>query len=148
MPDIQLLGRVVLIEGEQILVAHQIGESNTFLPGGHVEPNESVSQTIRREAWEEFGGDVRATTFIGVLEHAYEQEGQNHHEINFVFAGELRNSPYPQAPVSREGHLEFFWQPVEKLVEGNLLPAPMIGLIREYCKDGKGSLWISSMSPE
>jgi 8-oxo-dGTP diphosphatase len=146
MPEIQLLGRVVILEGNQILVARQIGESNTFLPGGHVEWNESVSQTICREAQEEFGEDVHVTGFIGVLEHAYQDRGKQEHEINFVFAGGLRNSPYPQSPISREGHLEFFWQPVEKLAEVNLLPEPMIGIIQNYYKNGKGSLWISSMS--
>ncbi len=148
MPDIQLLGRVVLHEEDQILVAHQIGESNTFLPGGHVEWKEGVPQTIRRETREEFGGDVRVNEFIGVLEHSYEQDGQIFHEINFVFSGELRDSPYPQAPASREAHLEFFWQPVEKLAEVNLLPEPLVGLIWEYLSDGKASRWISAMMPE
>lgn len=49
MPVIHLLGRVALISNGHILLAHEIGAENTFLPGGHVEHNEAVKNAILRE---------------------------------------------------------------------------------------------------
>ena len=42
MSTINVLGRIVIISKGHVLLAHEIGARNTFLPGGHVEYNEGV----------------------------------------------------------------------------------------------------------
>ncbi len=148
MPAIHLLGRVALISNGHILLAHGIGAKNTFLPGGHVEYNETVKNTILRELREEFDGEVQIEGFIGVVEHSFEYRNQPHHELNLVFSGRLLHYCYPQTPKSLESHLEFYWQPIDKLKEVNLLPLPLLTIIPGYYKDRKGSLWTSTMENE
>jgi len=148
MPAIHLLGRVALISNGHILLAHGIGAKNTFLPGGHVEYNETVKNTILRELREEFDGEVQIEGFIGVVEHSFEYRNQPHHELNLVFSGRLPHYCYPQTPKSLESHLEFYWQPIDKLKEVNLLPLPLLTIIPGYYKDRKGSLWTSTKENE
>lgn len=58
MPAIHLLGRVALISNGHILLTHEIGAENTFLPGGHLFPffylkkvlRKGVAQTISRQS--------------------------------------------------------------------------------------------------
>ena len=145
MPVIHLLGRVVLISNGHILLAHKIGADNTFLPGGHVECNEAVKNTIRRELREEFDGNVEVEEFIGVIEHSFEYRAQPYHELNLLFSGRSLNYDYPRIPKSLESHLEFYWQPIDRLKEVNLLPPPLLTIIPSYYRDRKSSLWTSTM---
>ncbi len=148
MPAIRLLGRVALISNGHILLAHGIGAKNTFLPGGHVEYNEAVKSAILRELREEFEGEVQIEGFIGVVEQSFQYGGQPYHELNLLFSGKLLNYDYTQIPKSLESHLEFYWQPIDKLGEANLLPAPLLTIIPGYYRDGKSSLWTSTMENE
>ena len=148
MPAIHLLGRVALISNGYILLAHGIGAKNTFLPGGHVEYNEAVKSAILRELREEFEGEVHIEGFIAVVEQSFEYGGQPYHELNLLFSGRLLNFDYTQIPKSLESHLEFYWQRIDKLREANLLPAPLLTIIPGYYRDGKSSLWTSTMENE
>lgn len=49
----RLLARVILRSGEKILFAYNKKDAFYFLPGGHVDPNESVSDALMRELVEE-----------------------------------------------------------------------------------------------
>ncbi len=143
-----VLGRIVIINKCHVLLAHKIGAKNTFLPGGHVEYNEGVKNAILRELKEEFNGEVKIDQFIGVIEHSFDYNAQPYYELNFLFSGSLLNYAYPQIPKSLESHLEFYWQPVGKLREANLLPSSLATVIPSYYKDRKNSLWISTMENE
>lgn len=145
MAVIHLLGRVVLVSNGHILLAHEISADNTFLPGGHVECNEAVKNTIRRELREEFDGNVEVEEFIGVIEHSFECRAQPYHELNLLFFGTLLNCHYPQKPKSLESHLEFYWQPIDRLKEANLLPSALVTIVPSYSRHRQSSLWVSTM---
>jgi ADP-ribose pyrophosphatase YjhB (NUDIX family) len=118
------------------------------LPGGHVEHNEAVKNAILRELREEFEGEVQIEEFIGVVENSFQHHAQPYHELNLLFSGRLLNYDYTQIPKSLESHLEFYWQRIDKLREANLLPAPLLTIIPSYYRDGKSSLWTSTMEKE
>lgn len=148
MSTINVLGRIVIISKGHVLLAHEIGARNTFLPGGHVEYNEGVKNAILRELKEEFNGEVKIGQFIGIIEHSFDHNGQPYYELNLIFSGSLLNYTFPQIPETLESHLEFHWQPVEKLREANLLPPPLVTIISKHYKHSKDSLWISTMENE
>lgn len=136
---INVLGRLVIIDQGNLLVVKKADW--TFLPGGHVEYNEGVKDTILRECMEEFGGNVEVGELIGVLEHSFEDKNGPYHEINFVFAGKLLDMNYPQVPKSLEDDLEVIWIPLDKLEEKNLLPKEIWPMI----KGEFGGKWMSTM---
>ena len=70
-PRVHVLARAVIERGRHFLLAHQLGESNTFLPGGHVEPEEGLVSCLRRELQEEFGLDVTIGGYLGAVEHSW-----------------------------------------------------------------------------
>ncbi len=141
MSEIQFVARAVIVQENHLLVAHAIGYDNTFLPGGHIEFNEGAKTTLTRECAEEFSGDIKVGDFIGVIEHTYEYQKKLFHEMNLLFASTLNNVKYPEKPKALEPHLEFYWYPVNKLEDINLLPE----LAREMIqRNGKKGIWASS----
>ncbi len=150
MPKIEVIARLIVIHQGSVLLSHKIGAGSVYLPGGHIEQNESAQQALRREAHEECGCEIEVGEFLGVVEHAYTDEAKQkrHHEYNLIFSGGLLDAPFPQPPQSREPDLEFLWQPLDHLDEANLLPKPMREIVRQ-CAAGKLSpgLWQSTIQP-
>jgi 8-oxo-dGTP diphosphatase len=51
-----ILARAVILgPQDQILLAQAVGQSNTFLPGGHLDPREGLQEALVREIDEELG---------------------------------------------------------------------------------------------
>ena len=133
MAEIELIARALIQRDDEILLAHMIGESNTFLPGGHVDYGEYTDIALKRELKEELGVEAEIGELIGTQEYQFmEENGQEHHEINFFYTATI-NEPVQ----SRESHLEFLWCPVEKLTQKTLLPEALPKLIKKYLETGR-----------
>jgi ADP-ribose pyrophosphatase YjhB (NUDIX family) len=64
-----------------------------FVPlGGGMWFGETAEETLRREVLEEIGAEIAECRLLTALENHFEQEGQQGHEIVFVFAAVLRDS--------------------------------------------------------
>ncbi|KPJ49085.1 hypothetical protein AMJ40_06325 [candidate division TA06 bacterium DG_26] len=55
--------RGVLVSDNHILLAHAIGEPNTFLPGGHITKGEPARDALIHEVREETGLDAEKHMF-------------------------------------------------------------------------------------
>ena len=133
MAHIELISRAVIKRDDEILLAHKIGEPNTFLPGGHIDHGEYSDAALRRELREELGIDAEIGELMGTYEYQFREEnGKEHHEINFIYKASTSESIQ-----SKESHLEFQWCQVEKLAEKTLLPDALPMLIKEYLETGR-----------
>ncbi|MCG1023293.1 NUDIX hydrolase [Sutcliffiella horikoshii] len=74
---------------EKILMVKNTGPIGSYytLPGGAVEPGETLQQAAVREVKEETGLDVEVNGIQSVMEAFFEVKG--HHAIFFVFKGEV-----------------------------------------------------------
>jgi len=97
-----------------------------------------------REIREEIGVTPVVGEFAGAIEHTWSDAGTDQHELNLVFRMELSAVNPAGNPASREKHLEFFWLDIEDLGKHNLLPAPMIDIVREANNHSKG-FWASTI---
>jgi 8-oxo-dGTP diphosphatase len=131
-----LVRGAIFVDGK-VLLAHQIGADNTFLPGGHIELGESAELALVREIAEEIGQEAVVKRFIGAVECLWSENGQTNHEINLIFEVVVSGLNARMPPLSKEPHLEFIWSDPENLKAHNLLPAPMIecliNLGKDYC---------------
>jgi len=126
------------------LLAQEIGAANTFLPGGHVEPGEGLTDSLAREIDEELGLWCRVGAYLGTVEAQWPDPDPKHYEVNHLFLVELAEPGVALA--SREAHLRFFWCPVGELGAHNLLPAPLRELIAGYVT-GERRVWWGSVLP-
>ncbi|WP_328403673.1 NUDIX domain-containing protein [Nocardia sp. NBC_00403] len=129
----EIIARAVIRDGDRLLVARARGKKWAFLPGGHVKPGEPVESALVRELLEELGTASRILGLVGVVEHGYvDDESTTRHEVNLVFAAEVDSFP-----ASQEGHLEFFWLPINQLSTTDLRPSALKGVIAS----GAQSFW-------
>ena len=142
---IEIVARGVMIRDGYVLVCHNLKKSNTFLPGGHVEWNESAPESLRREIVEEIGLKSRVGRFLGACEHAYLWKKRRVCEINLVF--EL-NIPglRPGKPVpSAEAKLAFEWIPLKGLERSSMEPRVLAKRLGGWVRRGASAdRWAST----
>ena len=142
------LARGVIIKSDYILVAHEIGSSNTFLPGGHIEIGESVEAALTREIFEEIGQEAIVGKYLGAVEHRWDDSGGTNFEINHLFALDVPGISPMENPLSREEHLEFYWVRLRELREHSLLPEKIMELLIETDIDSINAWWASDIRPD
>ena len=124
------VGAVVERAGALLLVRHQKPERDPYwvLPGGRLEPGETIPECSRREVTEETGISAR---FAGVLYVGeFLREGRHTVDVTARLAlegdAEARLGSDPEvAPDSEPTLREVRWVDVEELRDIKLLPATM-----------------------
>ncbi|MGC9523487.1 MAG: NUDIX domain-containing protein [Anaerolineae bacterium] len=132
--------RGILFVDGQVLLAHQLGADNTFLPGRYIEPGERATTALVRELEEELGAKPTVKRFVGAVEYRWADDAQDNHELNLLFEVAVPGLSPDAAPCSLEPHLEFIWSTPEDLVDRNLQPAPLIDSLRHWT-EGYSGYW-------
>jgi ADP-ribose pyrophosphatase YjhB (NUDIX family) len=114
MPDIGVT--VVVMRDDHVLLTRREDFDVWCLPGGSVDPNESVAQAAVREVREETGIDVRLAGMVGVCSRPFWTPKGEH---NLIFAAEpLSHTLVPQlGEVTAVGYF-----PIDQL------PQPLVSL--------------------
>jgi 8-oxo-dGTP pyrophosphatase MutT (NUDIX family)/GNAT superfamily N-acetyltransferase len=129
--SLELIARAVIVDNGQLLLARARGADNTFLPGGHAEPGESLTAAVVREVREELGVECVVGPPAGVVEHRWHDGARDRYEANHAFVATLSG-----AATSREAGLTFEWRALADLDEANLQPAPMRAIARLVAAGG------------
>lgn len=146
MKKFHLITRAVILRENHVLLAHQKEADNTFLPGGHVEIGESAVSALKREIDEELHLEAEVLEYLGAVEAGWEDGLFKHYEINHLFKVNINTTEICNSVSSYEDHLEFFWSPIDELVKNNLLPYPLIPLIRRLAAGDNSVWWESSLT--
>lgn len=107
MKKFHFITRAVLLRENNILLAHQKGANNTFLPGGHVEIGESAVSALKREIYEELHLEAEVLGYLGAVEAGWKDGEVEHYEINHLFKAKIKNIEVCNSLLSYEDHLEF-----------------------------------------
>ena len=126
---IENIARGVCVAGGCVLLCRPKKGGYSYLPGGHIEFGEKGAEALRREVREELGVDSSVGEMLGVVESSFVQHGKPHAEISLVYRLELAGQSDGDRPLpelrSQEDWIEFFWCPLDRLDEVNLLPPEM-----------------------
>lgn len=141
----------MITDQDRILLCKTIGLNDDFyfLPGGHIEHNESAKDTVLREIIEEFGDhDCRIIGFLGCLKHSFTPEHKmcHTHEYNLVFLVKSANLKAGQLVISLEKHIEFEWIEVDELKNINIRPTKLKELIHRWLEKNMEQAFESSGS--
>lgn len=141
-PAVHLLARAVIEHEGHFLVAQAKGASNTFLPGGHIEPSEGIPNCLRRELLEETGLNVTVGQFLGIFEADFvDEHGHRHTEINHLFLVSTPKLTRDQPVASLEPHLTFEWVSSAQFDARQLQPSPLRDLLHKF---DLGAAWYAS----
>lgn len=130
---IEVILRLIIRRGNEILLTKNKSEGFFFFPGGHLEFGETVEEGIQRELREELDTKAKSHEFVGAVENIFEEEGETHHEINLVFKAEIED-PHDN---SQEDHIDFHFKPIGELKDINMLPETLKEQIMEWFEDRK-----------
>jgi 8-oxo-dGTP pyrophosphatase MutT (NUDIX family) len=87
---------VIRREGRVLLVQEADEDYGLWnLPGGHVEPAETIKQAALREVWEETGLSVLLDSFLGVYPGF---AGKSRTAVRFVFTASIQDGSTPERP--------------------------------------------------
>lgn len=118
----EILARGVCIQDEKILLACFREKDYFFLPGGHVEPGESITNALVREVDEEMGINASVKNVISFFEHTWEDGDKSIYELNFLI---LFSIPENVELISKVEHLDFKWVSLNELDSIEFLPAEL-----------------------
>ena len=125
---VEVIARGLLQIGSKVLLCRSRSGGYSYLPGGHVEPNEMAAQACHREFLEETGLAVRVGKCLLVCEVLFEQAHRACYEINLVFhvehekQGQLREEEIMKMVASQEDHLAFDWVDLASISDIDLRP--------------------------
>jgi 8-oxo-dGTP pyrophosphatase MutT (NUDIX family) len=112
---------VIILDGRKILLIHRFRDGNDYhvIPGGHVEPGETLEETAIREIKEETGFDIE----LG--EKIWEFENLGRPEFYFLansFRGQLQLGGPELEKMSSQNSYQLVWIGLDELPAINLLP--------------------------
>lgn len=124
--SIELIVRLVIKKDGKILLCKSNVSGHYYLPGGHIEFGDSITDTIYKEMKEELGmerNQIYNIVYKDFLEQVFGEGEKKRHELNMIFSAEVSDDLKAE---SKEKHIGFEWVPLTELNNINLLPKAII----------------------
>lgn len=133
----------MIIENEQLLLIGHSDEKAGLhynLPGGGVEPGESMIEALSREVKEETTADIEAGDLVFALEYEPKRNSNwagSTRVMNLVFEGRIVGDTVPRLPIEPDpNQMDVKWVGTQELEGIEVLPHLTEQLI-EYIETGK-----------
>ncbi len=153
MPKLRV-SALCLHDGHALFIEHKsfapddpaLPSTYWILPGGVVEPRETLHEAVRREMLEETGLSCEVGEMVFVKELLYpepeaDNRGSRHHSISIGFScqvtgGELITGKDPELGDQEQVIIEARWLPLERLGEYEIYPPFLYELVPVYHRAG------------
>ncbi|MBL7492730.1 NUDIX domain-containing protein [Frankia sp. AgB1.9] len=137
----EISARLLVLTDDRALLVRRRGQAWYFLPGGPVEPGETVEAALRRRADEEAGLDIAEVELVGCAEHSYVADGVLVHELSTVFAARL---PWGAQIISNRADFHLTAVALDELADLDLRPPALTGMIHGWSRDHR-SRWHTTL---
>jgi 8-oxo-dGTP pyrophosphatase MutT (NUDIX family) len=143
--EIKLARGLIFHQDHVLLAKNNQASGHFFLPGGKVDPLESVPVALAREFQEEIAWAVRPTLFLGCYEHIWQASKKSGAlvdvvEINFLWLCEKIDGPLNlENPPSMEEKISFQWVDLKKLDSLHLYPVEMKEILPRLANAATGA---------
>lgn len=118
-------GEAVVMHDNKLLLVRRTDDGLWALPGGITDPGETLSESARRELWEEAGITGRVAQLLGIFDSRLWQSEKKIHFYHAVFLIEAEDpEPRPSPEVSAAAYFEEDELP--PLSPGHHLRAPFV----------------------
>ncbi|MDR0647700.1 MAG: NUDIX domain-containing protein [Puniceicoccales bacterium] len=132
MRTIEIIARGLLIQSNHLLVCRPTHQNYTYLPGGHVEFGETLTQALEREWKEELGCHCRIGKCLNFFEeHFTDNQQQRHHEYDFLFLVQCEQLSLTLPLPHIETELSFQWIACDQISSANLLPKAIASYVEK-----------------
>jgi 8-oxo-dGTP pyrophosphatase MutT (NUDIX family) len=146
--EIEVIARGLVRHGQYLLACINTAKGYYYLPGGHVESNETAATALAREIAEETGKSAQIGSLLFACEVIFNDGKRPHHEYNLVFHVELKErhrSSTPPAVKSKETGIAFGWFDQAAILDLDLRPAAIRAWLASGCTPGPDPIgWASS----
>jgi 8-oxo-dGTP diphosphatase len=157
--NVHVLSRGVIIDQGHILLAYdprlypnhyyELNRQFYYLPGGHIDFQESAQNALIRELREETGFEANIERFLGILEHAWNFPGDeiccHTHEINLIFMVNVPKLKCGDLISQKEDHVAFNWIPIDQLETIDLRPLYLKASISEWLRCDNNNTFCSTI---
>ncbi len=147
--NIRVISICIFENNQKILVFEafdSVKETMFYRPlGGGVEPGETTQETLKREIREELSLEMTDPNLLGVVENIFIHEGNQGHEIVFVYDAQFVDKKVydlPELTVHEDNGevLRAVWRSLDSFNECHrLVPEKLGKLLEETRSDGKVS---------
>ena len=130
--------RAVISDGHQLLMCWEKRIRKWMLPGGTLEPGESLPTCLTRELQEELSLEATIGPLLGCLEWHRKDQGRRYQEFHFMFKVATPPGLLDNSIVANEAHLQFQTIPITELpTMANVAPPGIAALVAQgHHKEG------------
>jgi 8-oxo-dGTP pyrophosphatase MutT (NUDIX family) len=149
--EIHVLARGVIIDQDHILLCKALRRDPSFyfLPGGHVEHEESAANALVRELTEESGFNFEIERFLGCFEYTFVSERKDpchSHEYNLLFEAHAKNVTFSTKVPQLEENIILEWVPLSTLNQIDFRPASLLPVLNSWLKKNLDQAFQSHLS--
>lgn len=122
-----LRGAVIIVQDGKLALIRRERQGRVYyvIPGGGVEPDETVEDAARREAREELGFDVRLGRLAAIIEAPRNERSEQHYFLAEIVGGEFGSgdgAELTELPKSERGTYTPVWLPLSDLASYDVYP--------------------------